>query len=152
MPSTVTVRTANREDFRALYELGLATPELQVSSVDPFMGEDEFAWSLTNPDGVFLLAEEDSRVVGFIYASAKDPERPMPHKWACLVYLVVSPEFRGRGIAQTLYDRCVDSFRERGITNLYVWANTGGDAQIITFMEKQGFARGHMYMWMDKKI
>ena len=142
--------TASIEDFKELYDIGKSTPELRVSATEEFMDADEFRWSLTNPNGVFLVAEENNKKAGFIYANAKDIEKPFEHKYACLVYLVVIPEFRGCGAAQKLYAECERKLRELGITNIYSWVKPEGE--IMEFMKKRGFAEGHKYIWMDKKI
>lgn len=147
------IRSAGSKDFDALYTIGLATPEFQVSGSEAFMDPDEFRWAITeNPDKVFLLAEEDGKIVGFVYANAKDGERPFPDKYACLVYLVVIPECRPRGIAKQLYETCEKELKAKGITHMYGWANTEGDGAIGKFMKGQGYTEGHLYRWMDKRL
>lgn len=146
------LRPASLDDFVQLYSLGRKTPELRVSTNEEFMDADEFKWSITNPNGAFLVAEENQKIIAFIYANAQDIERPFEHKYACLVYLVTAPEFRGKGIAQKLYLACEKKLQELGINYIYGWANLEGDGTIINFMKKQGFAAGHKYLWMDKKI
>ena len=42
--------------------------------------------------------------------------------------------------------------REKGITHFYSWANAEGKGEIIQFLKKEGFAEGHKYVWMDKKL
>lgn len=145
-------RPASLDDFVQLYSLGKKTLQLRVSVNEEFMDADEFKWSITNPHGAFLVAEENQKIIGFIYANAQDIERPFEHKYACLVYLVVQPEFRGKGIAQRLYSACEKRLKELGISHIYGWASLEGDGAIINFMKKQGFAAGHKYLWMDKKI
>ena len=130
----------------------LKTPEFKVSSSGEFMEEDEFMAAIEDTSSVFLLAESGSEVLGFIYANRQDPERASKTKWACLVYLVVKQEYRGRGVAQKLYDSCIEELKKYGITRLYGWANSESDGSIIKFMRKNGFNEGHKYIWMDKNI
>lgn len=146
------IRPAAPEDFEELYSIGKNTAELRVSATEEFMDAEEFRWSIQNPDGVFLLAEENKKVVGFVYANTKDPERPLENRYACLVYLVVVQEFHRQGIARQLYAECERRLKGRGITHLYGWAHAEGDGRMIEFMKKHGFAEGHQYVWMDKKI
>lgn len=148
----ISIRPATPQDFDPLYSLGQNTPELQVSSTQSFMDRDEFEVAIQNPSGVFLLAEVNGSLAGFIYASSNDKDRPLKKMWACLVYLVVAPEWRGRRIATQLYDSCITKLKENGITHLYSWADTEGDGAILSFMKKEGFAAGHTYQWMDKEI
>lgn len=148
----MTIRLVEVQDFAALYDIGKKTQELRVSATEEFMDKDEFMWCLTDPDGVFLLAEDHGAIVGFIYANAKDAERPLTHKYACLVYLAVSSEYRGRGVGNELYGECENRLRSFGVSHLYTWAAVESGGEAIAFMQKHGFVEGHRYVWMDKKI
>ena len=148
----IKIRPVEDKDFTELYSLAENTPELKVSGTEDFMDKDEFRFSMTDAKSVFLVAEVEGILAGFIYAGTQDAERPLPNKWACLVYLAVSPKWRRRGIAGELYTQCLAELKKRGITNLYCWASVESDGAIKQFMKKQGFAEGHQYMWMDKKI
>ncbi|MBI2476571.1 GNAT family N-acetyltransferase [Candidatus Uhrbacteria bacterium] len=147
------IRSASKQDFDALYELGLTTPEFQVSSSGPFMEPDEFAYAIESPHGVFLVAESEKEgLIGFIYANRQDPERGPVTQWACLVYLVVKPEYRGRGVAQALYEACVKELKLHDVNRLYGWAEAESNGSIIQFLKKNGFVEGHKYAWMDREI
>lgn len=149
----VTIRRARLEDFSELYKLGKNTPELQVSSLQPFMNPKEFRWSLTNSQGIFLVAERKDidTIVGFLYATLVDIEKPFPGKYACLFYLVVLPSYRGRGIARALYQECENQLKTHGIRYCYGWARKDGLA-IRKFLKRQGFREGHSYLWVEKKL
>ncbi len=146
------IRQATAKDFESLYKLGLATPEFQVSGNSEFMENDEFLSAIQNPNGIFLLAEFDGGIAGFIYANMQDPERGPKTKWACLVYLVVEAGHRKDGIAQRLYAVCFEELKKSGVNRLYGWANAESDGSVINFLKKNGFNEGHKYVWMDKKI
>lgn len=147
------IRTADpKKDFEALYALGLATPEFKVGASGEFMDREEFESALKNPNGTFLLAEIDDVVVGFVYANRKDVERGPQTKWACLVYIVVDPDYRKQGLAQSLYDHCIQDLKKYGVNRLYAWANSEGDGSIIKLLQKNGLEKGHAYVWMDKEI
>jgi GNAT superfamily N-acetyltransferase len=148
----ILVRRAESKDFDVLYALGCQTPEFQVSSSGGFMEPDEFMSAIENPNGLLLLAESDRVILGFIYANRNDPERSQKTKWACLVYFMVKPEFRKKGIAQRLYEECIKELKSLGISKVYTWANTESDGSIIQFMKKNGFNEGHKYVWMDRDI
>lgn len=152
MVNQMIIRPATTADFDSLYELGKDTPELQVSATEEFMAPDEFRWALTDPNAVFLVAQEGDGLHGFVYATADDKEKPLPNKWACLVYLAVAPEFRRRGIATSLYAECVQKLKDMGMTDLYGWAHAQGSGGITQFMQGHGFQEGHLYRWMNKKI
>lgn len=151
--NSVKLKKASEEDFEVLYELGKNTPEFKVSASEEFMHPEEFRWSIADPNGVFLVADLDGKIIGFIYASAaEDMSHPYPEKWVCLTYLVVNPAFRERGVATMLYDECAKRLKEMGLTHLYGLVNAESDGAIVEFMKKQGFREGHKLIWMDKKI
>lgn len=151
---SVRIRRAEAGDVDAVFALGLKTPELQVSYTAEFMTRDELAWSVTKAPGVFLVAEVDGTIIGFLFASVADIERPndRPYSYACLVYIVVEAAFRRSGIAQQLYTACEHILRERGTAYIYAWASEEGDGSVLAFTERQGFVRGHRYVWVDKQL
>lgn len=146
----VTIKPAQQSDLEELYQLALATPELQVSVSHSFMERDELAAAIIYPQGVLLCARLGEKLVGFVYANVGDLEIPLAAHWACLVYLAVLPEYRKQGIANQLAEVCLAELKKRGITNVYGWARAGGE--IVKFLEKRGFTKGHEYVWMDKTI
>lgn len=138
-------------DIPALYALGLQTPELKVSATEPFMDDAEFRAAVANPDGVFLVAQKGSDLVGFVYANANDVERSEARQWACIIYIVVAPKWRRAGVAQALYTACTEALARRGVTHVYAWASAESPA-ILAFMRRMGFAVGHTYVWVDRRI
>ena len=145
------IRKAALTDFTNLYNLGLETPELRVSSNEPFMDRDDFRLRIIDKNHVFLVAEEENKIAGFICASTKDADRPLKHRYACIVYLVVSPDFRRSGIATKLYSQCVKLLKKKGITHAYSLADADTQA-IQNFLKKNGFITGEKLIWMDRKL
>lgn len=145
------IRPACIGDFKQLYELGARTPELRVSATEPFMDHDDFGERITDSNHVFLVAEKDSQITGFICANGNDADRPLKNKYACIVYLAVDPIFRRQGIAEKLYDACALQLKEKGITHMYGLVKNESKP-IQAFFRKKGFAEGHRLIWMDKPI
>lgn len=114
------------------------------------MDEDEFLASLDKPENFFLIAELEGQIAGFLMANTRDQDVAYANRYACIVYLVVKSAYRGHGYAKELYLKAEQMLRERGMTHLYCWANL--ESGIIPFLEKQGFTKGHQYIWMDKKL
>ncbi len=144
------IRKANLTDFKKLYALGLKTPELRVSATEPFMDKDDFKKRINGKNHVFLLAEVRSKIIGFIIANAKDANSPLENRYACIVYVVVSPDYRNRGVATQLYDACMKKLKKLGITHVYAWADM--KSGVIFFLKKKGFNAGKPSVWMDKKL
>lgn len=145
------IRPAKLSDLESLYELGLNTSELEVSANEPFMDKDEFKSRIKCPKNLFLLAEEKGKLAGFILASSGDTDSPSRDNAACIVYLAVTQEYRRKGIASKLYQKCENKLKQRGFTYLYCLANAESEA-ILEFNKKQGFTKGHKLVWMDKRI
>lgn len=146
------IKKPSLDDFFELYKIGKETKELRVSAVEEFMDPDEFRFCITNQKGVFLIAEEENKIAGFVYADARDANESFERRYACLVYIAVIPEFRGKGIGRELYSECEDRLKKLGITNLYCWANAEDNDRTLNFMKANNFSEGHKYIWMDKKI
>jgi predicted N-acetyltransferase YhbS len=146
------IRLANDSDFPVLYDMGKNTSEFRVSAKEVFMDADEFKFGITDPNSVFLVADQGDSIIGFIYASLIDHDKPLEKQSACLIYMTVLPAFRKQGIAQQLYQACEANLKARGVSGVYGWANIESDGAIVNFLEKEGFAKGHKYMWMDKEI
>ncbi|MBI4415084.1 MAG: GNAT family N-acetyltransferase [Candidatus Kerfeldbacteria bacterium] len=150
MTAEIVIRAATPEDFDSLYALGLATPELKVSATEAFADPPEFRRALTNPDGVFLVAEQRGKPVGFVYATITDPEI-LTQPTACIIYIAVDRAARGKGVGTKLYVDIERRLRERGIAYIYALANTDS-AAVQSLFEKMGMKKGHTTVWMDKRL
>jgi N-acetylglutamate synthase-like GNAT family acetyltransferase len=145
------IRKATLKDFDVLYALGLKTPELRVSATEPFMDRDDFSSRIADKNSVFLLAEEGNKIAGFICANAKDSDRPIKNKYACIVYIAVLPAYRKRGIATKLYNECIKRLKFMGITHVYTWADATS-SPVQKFFLRNNFAQGKPSIWMDRKL
>ncbi len=147
----INIRAASKKDFASLYAIGAHTPELKVNRLEPFMTKAEFRWSLCeNPNGVFLVAEDGKKPVGFLYANMRDVDRPS-RKCACLVYLTVIPSYRRHGIAHALYSEAEKRLKRNKVSYLYALANATHDP-VVLFNTKHGLKKGNAFVWMDKNI
>jgi len=144
------IRQAKPSDFKELYALGLNTPEFRVSATESFMDKDDFKGRLTGKNHVFLLAESEGKIIGFISANAKDADSALKNKYACIVYIVVLPLYRKKGVASRLYKECITKLKDMGITNVYAWADM--NSGIIPFFKKKKFKIGKPSVWVDKKL
>lgn len=145
------IRPARPPDFDKLYALAESVLELRVSARHAFMDPEEFRMSMASPDSVFLVAERDDNIAGFIYADSNDPEkRGAEKKWACLVYLAVAEQHRRQGVATALYEDCIAELKRRGVTHVYGWA--GLTHPIAAFLQTHGFEAGRACIWMDRAL
>lgn len=143
------IRKATPADVETLYQFALRFPELKVSATAPFMWPEEFREALADTSAVVLIAEEDT-ILGFVYARTRDLDRPSLET-GCIVYLAVDEKHRNKGIGTQLFNACVKELKARGVTYLFAWANAE-NSLVKKLLLKEGFAEGHTYTWMDRKI
>jgi ribosomal protein S18 acetylase RimI-like enzyme len=148
MTASYSIRKATEADCETLYEIGLKTPELKVSAEDVFMDKKEFFWEITREDGVCFVAEVNDSIAGFVLGSISTD--PSTTKGATIVYIAVLPEFQNNGIGKALLAACEDAFRTHGVVEVHSWANT--HSPVVGLFARHGYAKGHEYMWMDKKL
>ena len=91
------IRKVRKEDFEQVYEIE------KTCFVDPYPREQlEYEFS-SNPVNVILVAEEDSKVIGFI-------DFMITFNSATIVQVAVLPEYRGRHIATNLLKEMENTF------------------------------------------
>jgi ribosomal protein S18 acetylase RimI-like enzyme len=147
----ITIRGARKEDMAALGRMGalLMRAHYEFDNkrfMDP--GDDPesgYAWflgtQLRDEDVIVLVAERESKVVGYVYAGLE------PLSWkelrdACgfIHDIVVSEEGRRLGVASALIEAATDWLREKGAPRVILWTaqpNVGAQA----LFEKLGFRR-----------
>jgi GNAT superfamily N-acetyltransferase len=145
------LRPASSTDIDALYAFASNIPELRVSHSAEFMSKPELLACIESPASVFQVAFGDgSEILGFVYANIGDLDRGGDQSQACIVYLAVSPNSRGKGLGQWLLHDCIAKLRHRGVCYVYAWANpTSG---VIPLLKKNSFDEGHSCVWMDTRI
>lgn len=147
----MTIRPATPADLPALGRLGALLIRVhhefdrQRFFAPPPDPEQGYAWflgsQLDDPDVVVLVAEDEGRVVGYVYAGVE------PHSWkelreACgFVHdLVVDPQARGRGAGEALLDAAVDWLQRKGLPRVMLWtAELNAGAQRL--FARHGFRR-----------
>lgn len=135
----VTIRRAERRDLPALGRLGAMLMRTHYG-FDPrrFLpagesAESGYAWFLGNvldsADGCVFVADEDSEIVGYVYAALE------PLSWqelrgpAGFIHdVAVREETRGTGVARQLLAAGIDWLRERGAPRVILWTASPNEA------------------------
>lgn len=140
------MRKAVAEDvgiISALYEiLFLEMAALQPRYFRKTMQERSFLESvIANEHTDILLAGIEEEAAGFVLVQEKYTEPFscfLPHRYACLMDLVVKPEIRGRGIGRLLIDGAKDWAGERNLE--YMELNVlSENTDAIALYEKEQF-------------
>lgn len=122
---TVEVRRCERNDLREIQEILKAAPEAAVWS------EAALAKALEEDASYFLVAEQDREIAGFVVGREIAEE-------AEILNLAVKPEYRRRGIGQSLVRALLEVLAGTGVVKVYLEvreSNQGG----IAFYRRLGF-------------
>lgn len=144
--------------YRPFVESSHTTFETEVPTVDEFARRIE-ATVLARP---WIVAEDNSRVIGYAYASPiKDR---IAYQWSVEVAIYVAPESRGRGVGRALYAALFRVLAGQGFVNAVGIIALPNDASIalheslgfekIAHLRQIGFKLGawHDTTWWQKRL
>lgn len=141
-PSAV-VRRGRREDVPALLDIynhevenGVATLDLKPRTFDQWTAWFDSHQSDLHP---LFVAELDGRPVGYTTLSPYRPKDAYRSTTELSVY--VSPEARGRGLANMLLDALIGHARASEEIHLIVSVITGNNAASMALHERYGFEK-----------
>lgn len=115
------IRAAKNEDLEALVKMGehLHFVEKKFEPYLAFSSEEakqRYSSELVNPNALLLLAEENHESIGYLYAHAEKIDYLNTDQLECEIEVVfVDSEFRGRGIAQHLIERCIEWTKTKNV-------------------------------------
>jgi ribosomal protein S18 acetylase RimI-like enzyme len=97
-----------------------------------------------------FVAETEHRIVGFALGCLMEKYRS-PWRYGWLLWLGVSPRFRGGGIAARLLNHLSDRFTEHGARIMLVDTDAENKAA-LHFFRKQGFGSDLMHVYLSKNF
>lgn len=132
----VTIRRFRSNDLDAVLRLAG-----DYVAYDGTTAKASVSYSGLFPQG-FLVAEEDGKVIGFVYAHLKDfPEEALKlwgaKKVGIIEMMAVDPAYRRKGIGLSLYDQVLKAFKQAGIDLIRLGVRATSEARYI--YEKSGF-------------
>lgn len=96
------------------------------------------------PPWMSLVAETDSRVVGFLFGWVSESEFGIAERTGWVDLIGVDPAYRGRTVGRALLDRFVSSGRElRAIAKVATLIDLG-QTDVREFFTRRGFVHGRM--------
>ena len=139
-----TIRPAAPGDFEEIYKIISATKELERSDRDVLIPED-FEASLHEPNGVFLVAEDNGKIAGLIFAVRETSTT------AIIRYLAVIPELRRQGIATRLLSACMHSLaREWDVKEIGAFVER--ETPVAALLRTHTFRPGKQFVWVSRDI
>lgn len=143
----IDIRPAKKEETKVLQNLNDEVfqdnskydPDLKTDWAQSELGKKYFTKILNNPKAICLIAEDDSKPIGYIAAVHK------PMSWSLSKYLEivnmgVSPDYRSQGIGTNLIKKCLEIAKRKGYQKVYV-ASYYKNTRAVSFYEKSGFAK-----------
>ena len=95
--------------------------------------ENSIRYELTNPLSFWLVAVEDGRVAGYVGSQSVLDEADMMN-------IAVHPDFRRRGVAQSLVEGLVAGLKEKNVRCLTLEVRASNDPAIALY-QKLGFVQ-----------
>ena len=143
------IRHGTTADAKLLSELGAKTfydtfakdntPENMAAHLKKsFSPEIQFA-ELSNPDHIFLIAEEGSQSIGYAQLIMNSREESLKgNKFLEIRRIYASPEYIGKGVGKALMQASVQEARQRDCDSVWlgVWEK---NPRAIEFYKKWGF-------------
>lgn len=140
------VRHAAEKDAEKIYRLGMTTRDFAVSRHIKFYQKDEIAeWIRNKENNILIVAEVNSRIVGFVYCKI------MSHHWAMVDNFYVLPKFRKEGVGTSVEEVLLAELRRRNVR--YITLLVKPENKIMRrFLRKRGFGEQGQYVWVDKLL
>ena len=147
----MTTRVGNAADFQAVLPM-MRKYRLRQEGFDPALyalhpdAEKRFRrWIgavAEDPRATLLVAEEQGRIIGFLYATIeKNPPIYLHEEFALVREWWVEPELRRRGAGKALIDRAADELARAGVRQVRV-RSAAGDEEARAVLHRCGFHMG----------
>jgi ribosomal protein S18 acetylase RimI-like enzyme len=145
---TISIRKALAHDLESIIPLMKALDahhvEIMPENFKTFEGPTRpmelLEKKIASPDNALFIALSDSKVVGFVdIQKSSNPPYPMfvQKDFALLDNLYVAPEFRGTGLARSLFEKAKDWAKEQGLPSLQLKVYDKNKSA-IRFYRKEG--------------
>jgi [ribosomal protein S18]-alanine N-acetyltransferase len=128
---SIVIRTASDEDAAAVRAIALA------SGIDAWT-IDHYRHEAGGRDAVFLVAEDGSKIIGFI--SGRVVPSTIEGADGEIYNIAVSQEIRGKGTGRYLLANAIDQFNSAGCRSIWLEVRESNLAA-IQFYENNGFSR-----------
>lgn len=135
----IQVRKATNDDIVGIQQVAHVTwhdtyehtmrPDTRAHFLVEFYSEESLAHSLQRQDAVFLVAEKEGQIIGFVQAL------PRPHLGYEITRAYVLPKYQHQGVGSQLHTELVSQLPDQSL-----WAIVQRDNYVaIAFYRKHGF-------------
>ena len=153
---SITVRKAKRSDLNNLLKWGKDLHQVE-SEYEPLLkyleneSKEHYSSQLNNPRSLFLVAYLGDEPVGYLYAHIESSSKYLKGKGEnCeLEAIYIDPGVRGKDVAGSLVDECVEWARDRGIKNVNAGVYAGNKTS-LKLLRKKGFRDYHIKLQLPR--
>lgn len=141
------IRTMTLQDVPAIHKMAKDEEGFQVAESEGscFWSIEQLERWVQNGDDVLLVAEIEEEIAGF--------ELSVFHRPTGKVFWeneLVTPKFRGRGIARALEKEMETRLKAMGATYLHFLVKE--ENPFLSSYETRGFERGETFVWFAKRL
>lgn len=145
--SAINVRPAEMSDLEAIVPID----EKLSGHTRKDYWQERLEIAALRPPWMSLVAETDARLVGFLFGWVGESEFGIARPTGWVDLIGVDPPYRGRGVAQALLRRFVDSGRELRAIDRVATLIDLGQTDVRDFFAREGFHHGPM-IHMEREV
>ncbi len=141
----IKISDLTEDDIEEVRAIGMSTPELHIESGSTdYYAVETLRRFIKSPHDIYLSAKTGSDLAGYLLATFN------PYlKEAYIIDLVVKPEYRNRGVATLLIDKCVNRLKEKECSWMWLLVQEGNE-RMYAFSKKKGFIKGRKFTFYYK--
>lgn len=140
MAKNIHIRSLEKDDLAAI--VSIEERQTGIARRDYWEKRIEISEAI-RPHWASLVAECDSRVVGFILGRAGELEFGLPGTVAWVEMIGVDQAYRRRGVAEELMEQFTESAEDHGIKTIFTLIDPNR-SELQHFFSKLGFEHGKM--------
>lgn len=144
--NSINCRRMAEEDLPQVMNIGNRTEGFQVGEDSAFWPESTLRRWLISSDDPLIVAEIEGEIVGFILGAIHHPT-----KKTTLENILVTEEYRGRGVGKLLLDSFMKEMESRGVEYICALSRTD-NTPAIHFFVKNGFKKGNDFSWIYQNL
>ena len=159
LPTSITLRRAERRDVERLGELGAALMRThyafdQHRFITPTLGDESgyarfLESQLDEDDAMVYLAERQGHIVGYVYAAVEPLSWKELRDEAGYIHdLLVADDARRLGVGEALLDQAIEWLRERGMPRVLLGTAAQNETAQRLF-ERRGFRKTMIEMTLE---
>lgn len=138
------IRSMEARDLDSVIVMGTSTEEFDTGTESPqFYSRATLEKWIQSPNGVLLVAEYNTEIVGFRLAAYNPDSRD-----GYLHTIMVKKEFRGKGIGGLLMDETLRRLMALGCNHVVALVQEGNDST-LGFLRSNGFDIGGKFHYCD---